>query len=749
MSQQIIYRIDNTKETTSHLMRLLTSKLYNDPANACFREIFSNALDANRGAPRPVEVTIQDDLLLIRDYGSGMSPEFIKDVFTSLGSSTKTEEDIGGFGIGAKSIFVHPRVTFFTVSGGVRYEYHTAIENDLPSLKLIAATPTDEPSGTGFYLPNTVKHLSLENKLTLLIAQFHKQAQVEASLFPDYQVFDVGDGYLVLNANAEADVARKFDLDPVIFSFVHHFLFRDTSERSFSAGVYRRGIVYDIPEQVKELYVSDGKASLIGYHLGVLSLSNPTILLKADFDICANREAVNASEDTVTQGFKTLVENLRRFSVNLINQLPDWLAFKALAAAIRHRELFQHQYTYYVIHRDSCPEDSFSPAKQFLINLCYKIYTPKDDQRRLLHTIKQISEGSFIKLTAHPQPWRFLDAKTTLVIQSCTKELYEQAAPHLDATLTWEYIDAKPKTTKNKRRNPNTFLKDLALFVKPAFSKGRQKVYISEPEKTLAFLREALVFTDEDSFGLHQLLTYYPYECKIAIVHPKRLETLNKLFQIQETHYVEDFIVRNQIHYAGPAAFIDREYCDIHGLKISRHISPICKLNLPDPLSKVWQVSVKEDAESVILKRGFESFGYRCSPYKPKLNVEPPSANEPVENLLALIEPYSLSVLWEYDKSTDCGVLFVRIADKKSWRSFKTDDWSNCDDDFIFNFFLAEHYGHIQPSALSNRTEAILDAIGDYFYRNKCERYAFYRYRSVDAVSISETEFCGMLMALD
>jgi hypothetical protein len=153
------------KEDMGVVTKLLRSSIYSDPIGTIVREYTSNCLDAHAEAgieDVPVEVSITAstrDILVeanytisFQDYGIGISPDRIANIFCNYGASTKRESNdyIGGFGIGAKSMFAYTN-TFFvrTVHNGVEYLYNCLLdENDDSTIELVYSTETTERSGT-------------------------------------------------------------------------------------------------------------------------------------------------------------------------------------------------------------------------------------------------------------------------------------------------------------------------------------------------------------------------------------------------------------------------------------------------------------------------------------------------------------------------------------------------------------------------------------------------------------------------
>ena len=89
---------------------LLQRATYKKPKQTSFQEYLCNARDAHRevGNDAPILVTlptVRKPLIKIRDFGPGLSPDRVANVFVKYGTSTKTNSnnETGGFGIGAKS----------------------------------------------------------------------------------------------------------------------------------------------------------------------------------------------------------------------------------------------------------------------------------------------------------------------------------------------------------------------------------------------------------------------------------------------------------------------------------------------------------------------------------------------------------------------------------------------------------------------------------------------------------------------
>lgn len=153
-------------DSMSLLFKGFSDNLYSNKIGSIVREITSNCFDAHEelGIRADVEITIKDPDPLVnesgkvsfRDFGVGLDPERIKNIFSKYFSSTKrgTNGQIGGFGIGAKSPLSYTE--FFevhTIVGGIKYQYMVHRGVKVPRIELIHKEESDEPRGTEIIIP--------------------------------------------------------------------------------------------------------------------------------------------------------------------------------------------------------------------------------------------------------------------------------------------------------------------------------------------------------------------------------------------------------------------------------------------------------------------------------------------------------------------------------------------------------------------------------------------------------------------
>jgi len=145
------------------IFEILRNKMYSNPILAICREISCNARDAHRevGTPeRPIEIHLPNTLepfYKIKDFGPGISPDRMSNIFIKYTASTKRDDNIqtGGFGLGAKTPFSYSDTfTIITNFDGIQYNYACFIdETKVGKLILLSSTPTSESNGTEIIIP--------------------------------------------------------------------------------------------------------------------------------------------------------------------------------------------------------------------------------------------------------------------------------------------------------------------------------------------------------------------------------------------------------------------------------------------------------------------------------------------------------------------------------------------------------------------------------------------------------------------
>ena len=141
----------------------ILSGVYSDPELAIVREIGANAQDSHTKAghpDKPFRVQVPNALdprFVVRDFGTGMSHEFVMTKLNSYGESTKDDsnDEIGGFGLGIKCPFSY--TSSFMIAcyqDGVRRVYAYQIgKKGIPEINFMAESATTEENGVEVSVP--------------------------------------------------------------------------------------------------------------------------------------------------------------------------------------------------------------------------------------------------------------------------------------------------------------------------------------------------------------------------------------------------------------------------------------------------------------------------------------------------------------------------------------------------------------------------------------------------------------------
>ncbi len=164
------------------VLEILRSKLYADPIAAICREITCNARDAHREVGKgdvPIKIVFPtefDSNYRVIDYGPGISPDRMSNVFIQFASSTKrnTNEQTGGFGLGAKTPFAYgDSFTIITTTDGIKRTYAAFIdETKVGKLTLLHTVSTDDQNSTEIVIPVKPRDFNRFREKTEIAVQY-------------------------------------------------------------------------------------------------------------------------------------------------------------------------------------------------------------------------------------------------------------------------------------------------------------------------------------------------------------------------------------------------------------------------------------------------------------------------------------------------------------------------------------------------------------------------------------------------
>lgn len=208
---------------TAEFFHVLSSTLYSRKKEAMVREIMCNAWDAHIEAgvtDKPIQILLNAETFSIKDFGKGIPPHLIGQVYGTYGGSTKKDNGsvTGGFGLGSKAPFAY--VDHFEVTSchnGIKTIYQmslsSAVVGGKPSIATIVSVPTED---TGLTVTVNLKNSQDRHEISELvhtIASFGEmQCEINGDLIETIKFSEAKNGYLLLhNSQMPREMTRHSD----------------------------------------------------------------------------------------------------------------------------------------------------------------------------------------------------------------------------------------------------------------------------------------------------------------------------------------------------------------------------------------------------------------------------------------------------------------------------------------------------------------------------------------------------------
>lgn len=145
-----------TIKPTKEAFKMWASGVYQHKVRAVIRELACNAVDAHTtsGVDRPHNIHLPTQLepwFAVRDFGNGLSPQEMEDVYLVVFNSTKQDSNelIGSFGIGRLSFYaIADSAIIHSYQNGTKSSYSLFTDEDgLPAMAELCVVDTNEPDG--------------------------------------------------------------------------------------------------------------------------------------------------------------------------------------------------------------------------------------------------------------------------------------------------------------------------------------------------------------------------------------------------------------------------------------------------------------------------------------------------------------------------------------------------------------------------------------------------------------------------
>jgi hypothetical protein len=296
------------------VMEILRSKLYSNPIKVLVQEYMSNARDAHREIDnnQPIEVLLPSHIspqFEVRDYGPGITPHRMNNVFINYAASTKrdTNKQTGGWGLGSKSGWSYSDtfsvITITNETGeNVRRSYACIIDETRNGklIKLCDDVKTDEACGTRIIVPVRKENFN----------QFRDYA-IQTAMLWEVKPIIFGDTITTPIIISEGNKWKYFE--------------RTTAPKDFATN--KTFVVYDgIPYPLKTETLKDLISTDV---MGVLNSSCFGLYFDiGEITISANREEIQYTEktkETLAKRVNDMVSEVASEFSSTIQQEPTFL----------------------------------------------------------------------------------------------------------------------------------------------------------------------------------------------------------------------------------------------------------------------------------------------------------------------------------------------------------------------------------------------------------------------------------------
>lgn len=212
-------------KTSSTAYQVLSDGLYKDKIGSMIRELISNACDSQRekgNESTPIKITLPSKLsqmFIIRDFGTGLSEDNMKKVYTTYFNSTKSSDNIfkGGFGLGSKTPLCYNKEQFLVNSyyEGYKLSYMVYVDDTgVPKLKQLSKTKTNEETGLEVIIgvnendikqfKNKLYNFLIWNKINVDISDESSDPIEYKNLISFYDIYEGKDAFLYDTSNVKS-----------------------------------------------------------------------------------------------------------------------------------------------------------------------------------------------------------------------------------------------------------------------------------------------------------------------------------------------------------------------------------------------------------------------------------------------------------------------------------------------------------------------------------------------------------------
>lgn len=312
----------------SVVIDILRNRLYEHKIRTLVQEYISNARDSMRelgNFENNFEITVPNRLnpvFKVRDFGPGITPDRMANVFVLYGSSTKRTSNVqtGGFGIGAKSAWSYTdSFSIVTFVDGTKRSYvaHIGVNNN-GRLDFVSEELTDLPNGTEISVP--VKHSDInefEESIKRAIYFWEKRPKLlgELNILPKPNLLKINDN-LSFTSHGTLPIYLNKELKGYSSYYGDSMFVID-------------GIPYTFSESLDKKIGNFEEFNELNKSIAIFFINNGVV------EVSASRESIADSKFTI--------ENLQKFAHKVTKDLLDFVhtEFKAVTSVREYLDKYK------------------------------------------------------------------------------------------------------------------------------------------------------------------------------------------------------------------------------------------------------------------------------------------------------------------------------------------------------------------------------------------------------------------------
>ncbi len=344
--------IDFGISNSAEFFNILSSTLYKDQILAVVRETLCNEWDAHIEAGIthiPVEVTLDAEKFIIRDFGKGIHKDDMGLIYGTYGNSTKKNDGLqtGGFGLGCKSPFAytdHFEVVSF--HDGVKTIYNlsksSAAAMGKPGIVPIASFPTTETglqvtirikSATDFHrFRNLINRIASNGDMNVkvngnLVTPLGFDISKSNYLISEKQILDTQTRIMIRYGNVVYPVDTAESISDNYKAVVAHL--DKLKPNSYSRGSSPYHILFQAPPHSISVTPSRESLSMQEHTINTLNklMEDFLVQVKADFDPACQQYAFQAIKEAVTQcNLSALLSRDKKLPQYKVELLPNMMS---------------------------------------------------------------------------------------------------------------------------------------------------------------------------------------------------------------------------------------------------------------------------------------------------------------------------------------------------------------------------------------------------------------------------------------